>query len=979
MTPHRPLRYALVFALTVGLAALGSGCGGSGGGSGGGGTGLVLVSFVQAGVDNVQLNSRLELQFSGPVDPSSVTPASIQVRRGDGFGETVSGTFQVQGSKVFFVPKLPGLCDLSDSGLESGLDYLVQVVGYPDQFAVRSTSGLSLNRTTTWGFHTRAFSDPEKFEDQIPGQGPVIVESTPVTGTAAVSVGAPANNQVEILMSENLDPCTVNAGTVLIDVYQSGDSTPGTDSVVAANGNHSGFYQGGVPNVGNPALAEDGTPGDPYTWWDGAKPVGVDDTPVTGNMPQKLPATVSLVQTVTETKIIVTPIFRTDPSDPTTAIFPDNSLIVVQLTFGIEDFGGQPLQPQSISFTTEKKLTPVNSQVTLKNQVNKDTGETINPHYLENGTTARVDPDLEVVQGYLLFAGDGDNGNNQLQPSMPQSNYPTCTLDYQANDGAKDDFDPLADVVLDTGPINKCANATDGSTAVVWEFGAFRIRAGITARLIGENPAIILAQQGVTIESGGRLLVRGDGLGGTPKSIGGNGENTNSSTQPKAGVGGVGVAGGGAGADSNTLGNNSQHDGFPGYGSDDYDPFATPVSTEGGLGAGRGNAASNKSAFTGGGTSASGGGGGHSVAGMDGTAITSPSQTFVGTIDGAGGEVYPTSGGANRMLTPSAGSGGGAAGYADMTATSFVGYNSTGGAGGAGGGFVDLTSQGNVNVFGTIDAAGGRGGSGAANFYNGSGGGGGGSGGGIRILTPLNIDVSGSLITTAGGNGGAGVGATGNLPGNINNGGDGGAGRIVLEDGDSVITGLGFATTVPIDGDDGFYRGIFDASRFQGGGLEPGALTEIIGFGPLNPTYQQPVGADFLAGIPATGLGPAVNIVIEARAYRMKADGRPDIALPTPYSTIGFFTDSGNPTAPTWNDGAPNPADWQPSDGDNPLLYEGMDDTTGLHKAASDTFGPGIPIPFIQFRITFVLPDTVGPFDPGPYIDDWTVRFTHGN
>ena len=31
---------------------------------------------------------------------------------------------------------------------------------------------------------------------------------------------------------------------------------------------------------------------------------------------------------------------------------------------------------------------------------------------------------------------------------------------------------------------------------------------------------------------------------------------------------------------------------------------------------------------------------------------------------------------------------------------------------------------------------------------------------------------------------------------------------------------------------------------------------------------------------------------------------------------------------------------------------------------------------YLQLRVTFYLPSTIGPFDPGPVLDDWTINFT---
>jgi hypothetical protein len=73
---------------------------------------------------------------------------------------------------------------------------------------------------------------------------------------------------------------------------------------------------------------------------------------------------------------------------------------------------------------------------------------------------------------------------------------------------------------------------------------------------------------------------------------------------------------------------------------------------------------------------------------------------------------------------------------------------------------------------------------------------------------------------------------------------------------------------------------------------------------------------------------------------------------------VGYFRHSGVASAPTWVPNA-NPGDVTIPPGNG---------------------GPGIAAlntrEFIQLRITFFLPSTIGPFDPGPILDDWTIRFT---
>ena len=111
----------LVLLLLAALALPMSACGGGGGGSTGeAGRGLVLLGFSADSVATVPLNDVLEFRFSEPVDTASITPASIQIREGPEYGRNVAGSFVIQGSSVFFHPRLPSTCDLADSGIKPG-------------------------------------------------------------------------------------------------------------------------------------------------------------------------------------------------------------------------------------------------------------------------------------------------------------------------------------------------------------------------------------------------------------------------------------------------------------------------------------------------------------------------------------------------------------------------------------------------------------------------------------------------------------------------------------------------------------------------------------------------------------------------------------------------------------------------------------------------------------------------------------------
>jgi hypothetical protein len=921
----RSLATGLVSSLALGATS----CGGGGSGGNNSGAAMVLVSFLQAGEDNVPLNRVLEFTFSASVDVATVDQGSIQIRKGPLFGQSVEGRFLVQGAKIFFEPKLPSTCTLEDAGFTADTDYRVTLIGSPEEFALRSTTGDPLESTISFSFHTRTETDPSGlFEDQVPGVFPFVVTTSPSDGARPpdpdVAVGP--GNRVRIEFSENIDPCSISATTVRFNQWAVGDPTD--------------FPNGFDPDA-------DQTPGDPFSWGSGTPQIP----------PQRIRSQYVLTQNFVSTRLDIIPDFGE---------FPDNALLVVEVTSDVRDFGGIPAIPKTFAFVTENRAQQCQARL-LKFDGDVPVNTDLSTADVD---TARA-PDR--AQGFLLFAGDGDNGATTTIPSGP-----ACIPWEQVNDGTPDDLDVIsADIVLDTGASlnTQCDNEVDGSRAVVFEFRTFRIRAPRTVKLVGRNPAIILVSGDVLIESGAKLLVKSDGTAGTPSA---NGLNGTGGTQPVAGLGGRGILGGGSGGAASAGGSGLSgtiysSNGEAGFGSPD---FGTPGGM-GGLtdpvliGPGRGavntghtmsNSQVNRFA-------AGGGGGGHATAGGNGNANgNGQSPTFNdggGFVDAAGGGTYGDPFG--KMPTPESGSGAGGGGLARAA---FGGsFSAPGGGGGAGGGFIDLTSSGTIKIFGTIDASGGMGGGGGQSFSGGGGGGGGGSGGGVRLLTPISIQVaSTTTISAIGGIGGSGtVGSVGTAFGAVaNSGGQGGLGRLVFEDGDSVIEGYAGAAINPGETSSaGFYRGLFDAARFQGGGLTPQLVTGLIDMGPTFPTYVEPVQVyggqeDFVAGIPAVasrGVG-ATSILIEVQGFPVTSDGSIDQTDPSGWSRIGYFTDSGAESFPTWNLGTPGDVTLPPGSVGGGFAH------VNQHE-------------FIQFRITFFLKSNVGPFDPGPFLDDWTIHFCY--
>ncbi|MFV1958128.1 MAG: hypothetical protein ACC662_01815, partial [Planctomycetota bacterium] len=228
--------------------------------------------------------------------------------------------------------------------------------------------------------------------------------------------------------------------------------------------------------------------------------------------------------------------------------------------------------------------------------------------------------------------------------------------------------------------------------------------------------------------------------------------------------------------------------------------------------------------------------------------------------------------------------------------------------------------------------------------------------------TPGKIALATTTVLTAAGGTGGPTSTTSPPP--FNRGGAGSVGRIVLEDGDSVVTGLSKASVTPGEGNRGFYRGSFDPTRFADA-PDAVALTQPFFLGPLEPVLLDPVPSDFVAGVPAVsavGHGHTA-ILLEARGLPIRADGLPDTAAATGWVTVGYFEDISAPTAPRWV-ASTQPPDMTPAA-----------DNTGVGLATLNLPAGGSP--YLQVRLTFRLADDVGPSDPGPWLDHWGIRFDY--
>ena len=250
--------------------------------------------------------------------------------------------------------------------------------------------------------------------------------------------------------------------------------------------------------------------------------------------PQQIPATIELQQDFTATTVLVRPV---------AGRFEENSFLVVDVTGYVQDFGRLPLSPRTIPFTTEN-LPEQQGALTVHFDANDPDDDAFTS---ADVNTARSP---SRAQGWLIFAGDGDNGTANPGPGAscdvngPSGRWRTGRDQYRENCLFRTTFSPDTDITLNTGSTaNWYPNETDGSTASVWEFASFTIVDGVTVRITGINPAIILVDGDVQIYEGGTLLLRGaNGTAGAP------GQGTIPRAAPaQGGPGGAGNCGGGDG------------------------------------------------------------------------------------------------------------------------------------------------------------------------------------------------------------------------------------------------------------------------------------------------------------------------------------------------------------------------------------------------------------------------------------------------
>lgn len=198
------------FLLALGLCLPGIGCGSSGSGGGDGGPLLVVSATAGSGPvlpwDRFFIDERIVLQFSGPVDPSSVGPDTIQIRSVSSiFTVPARGSFVTLGNRVEFVPEFPARADLGDAGLVPGEEYRVLVPGGPTGSVVRSAHGERLADFFETCFTVK--TDEPLLLDPVPGPPSITTLGLDLDGDGVLDAdGNPTTPAREELLRPGDDP-----------------------------------------------------------------------------------------------------------------------------------------------------------------------------------------------------------------------------------------------------------------------------------------------------------------------------------------------------------------------------------------------------------------------------------------------------------------------------------------------------------------------------------------------------------------------------------------------------------------------------------------------------------------------------------------------------------------------------------------------------------------------------------------------------
>jgi YD repeat-containing protein len=395
----------------------------------------VLAISPANGTVGVQVNARVDVLVSAAVSAPSVGTNAITVSAG---GVPVAGTISVSSdrSTVTFVPT---------SLLAVSTSYTVSVSGFTDQ------AGNAVVPFTS-SFTTGTSGVPDT-------SAPAVVSMSPASG----ATGVPINSTIVLTFNKNVDPSTVNNGTIAIAL--SGALNPVLAGSYAVNGGtvtftplsplpgstlvFVGVYSGGVKDLaGNgtsngggtftTAAVTDTTPPQvvAVTPNNGATGIGLNAKVVLTFSKSLNPSTINsstfgLLANGTNLHCGTTYSFDTHVVTLISGTLPALSTITVLATSGVRDLSGNALPNFQSQFTTAAGIDATNPSVVSQRPGNGSTGVPLNAGVVlyvnEPMNPATVSGALHISQNGVLVSGTTqvtDSGQViQFTPSAPfQSN-----------------------------------------------------------------------------------------------------------------------------------------------------------------------------------------------------------------------------------------------------------------------------------------------------------------------------------------------------------------------------------------------------------------------------------------------------------------------------------------------------------------------------------------------------------------------------
>ncbi len=903
-------------------------------------------------------NKIISIQFSQVVDPASVSPATLQVRaqnaKGTGYTIQVPGSFQVAGSTVRFLPRLPThLRDPADpaggffpagsikdnaslnAGFQPNKNHLITVVGSPSLSPVRSTSGRGLAHNYTARFTTspdtiksEAFTI-DTYQDNPP---PAFQFSNPPDKVAAAddqyalhggTLDVPSAINVSIFGKKvPLSPNTLRpSGNVVCTLLARADD-PSYRKVMGGSPfveqNFDTVRMAWVPRFPLPDVST-------YSLAISNKVLDLTEVYNFDANPGRLRlramyeflVTARLLNPATPAQQLANPPLELIQEDWPTDAATRGTLKANLLALG--DKYPDEINPRvMVMFTTRDELV-THSKLTVNFLQSEG-------YFDASKSTAEWDQTIASAASGVFTAAGGSAVLGDLKPvsntTVSAIAYPGSVLNYRSI------IIPAGVTVTFTGS----PQPSQPTTATV-----------LPINMPLPSPPVTI--KALTFVLDGTISVDGTaGIDGTQS-----GTYTANITIPTPAVpGGPGGGYGGyapAGVVGGTPGQYSSLGASSGTGGVGNDVNLIPASaTDGGRG-GQGGKAGTGTGYTM--ASGGGGGGGSRLAGANGTnAAMSASYPTYGSWAGSGGAGGAGATGNSDLANLVGGAGGGGGGNAQAYTQSTYNWGTPGASGGGGGGALLVQTSATLTVgnSGLFRARGGKGGKGVNTSYTGGGGGGGGGGGAVLLRTsrgflfanaPAAVDVTGGAggtpVTTTYGTGGTG--------------GNGGAGFVRFEDPNGGIS-------VP-----GATQGSYLPT---GGGLPSYVYSKFIDVGVDQVKFLNPTAADFQI----TSGNDAILVEIQLAVENPSTLGTPLI------------------TAIDANENSTNVkqvSQWMPVRLLDSTSTGGAIKVPGNNLADAvfniDTKANGFNYRFVRLRITFQLDPTQTAQSPVPFIDQFVLKY----